>query len=431
MERKGRLCGQILIVLAVFAGPLCGCSHEDTAAEADVMIHFSCGEILSKSIAPDEDRISDISLLIFDETGAAEECVWLDGGVAEYSSRLLAGKKYILCACANLGYQVYADNIGELDEIRYHLAYPDDYRLGIPMYACREFVPEEGKSSVKIELERLMAKISLSMDRRKLSEGVEMYVRSVKIGNCPRSTSISKPNKVSDRDGCFPAGFHLSASESSALNETSESGLSKEVSLYMLENMQGSFESSLDSDNEKTFDENDHRSTVCSYIEMELDYMSDTYSSGTYGLVYRFYLGENRNSLDIGRNCHYHITVTPEEDGLSEDSWRVDKSDLTYTGPTHFRSCPSDYIVGNIGDKIHIWCDIFPADAPFDVGEDYMKDDKATGIYDYAIDEDGHGATLTLTGPGRGLIYMEAGPPVNDAALFIIEVNLPKHNQTY
>ena len=54
-----------------------------------------------------------------------------------------------------------------------------------------------------------------------------------------------------------------------------------------------------------------------------------------------------------------------------------------------------------------------------------MEDDKAEGIYDYEIDDDGHGATLTLTGPGRGLIYMEAGEPINDAALFIIEVNLP------
>ena len=55
-----------------------------------------------------------------------------------------------------------------------------------------------------------------------------------------------------------------------------------------------------------------------------------------------------------------------------------------------------------------------------------MEDDRKEGIYDYEIDEDGYGATLTLTGPGRGLIYMEAGDPVNEAALFIIEVNLPQ-----
>ena len=55
-----------------------------------------------------------------------------------------------------------------------------------------------------------------------------------------------------------------------------------------------------------------------------------------------------------------------------------------------------------------------------------MEDDRRNGIYDYVMDDDGHGATLTLTGPGTGLIYMEAGEPINDAALFIIEVNTPK-----
>ena len=54
-----------------------------------------------------------------------------------------------------------------------------------------------------------------------------------------------------------------------------------------------------------------------------------------------------------------------------------------------------------------------------------MEADKERGIYDYEVDPGSHGAILTLTGPGTGLIYMEAGPPVNDAALFIIEVNLP------
>ena len=95
-----------------------------------------------------------------------------------------------------------------------------------------------------------------------------------------------------------------------------------------------------------------------------------------------------------------------------------------------FASYPSGYIRGDIGDKIHIWCEFSPQRTPFDVGLEYMEDDKAEGIYDYEIDADGHGATLTLTGPGVGLIYMEAGDPINDAALFIIEVNLPDSTDT-
>ena len=66
-----------------------------------------------------------------------------------------------------------------------------------------------------------------------------------------------------------------------------------------------------------------------------------------------------------------------------------------------------------------------PSSAPFDIGIEYLEADKSEGIYDYEIDTDGHGVTLTLTGPGRGLIYMEAGSPINEAALFMIEVNLP------
>jgi hypothetical protein len=52
-------------------------------------------------------------------------------------------------------------------------------------------------------------------------------------------------------------------------------------------------------------------------------------------------------------------------------------------------------------------------------------EDKQNGIYDFEVDKDGHGVTLTLTGPGRGLVYMEVGEPVNEAAMWIIEVNLP------
>ena len=156
-----------------------------------------------------------------------------------------------------------------------------------------------------------------------------------------------------------------------------------------------------------------------------MDYSSPIWISNSGPLRYRFYLGGSRDDLDIERNCHYMITVCPEDDGLTGNGWRVDKTYLKYVGPVSLTQYPKDYITGNIGDKIHIGCILTPDNAPFDVGEEYMKADKAEGIYDYVIDADRRGATLTLTGPGRGLIYMEAGAPVNDAALFMIEVNQP------
>ncbi len=424
MERNKGIRSGLLTVL-IIAVTNTGCSYMDRPKETDVRITFSSEGLKSRASNPDEEKISDISLMIFDGTGAAEECFWLEGRYPECSATLIAGKKYIFCACANFGYQVYADDIKELDDVRYHLAYPDEYSQGIPMYAYQEVIVDEGCTAVTVMLERLMAKISLQMDRRRLSEDVDMFVRSVKIGNCPRSASVFRSNRVTDEDECFPSGFSRYEHETDNLNSTSGTGLSKSISLYMMENMQGKLDGQITEDSDKVFDKEDHRRAVCSYIEMELEYMSDRYYSGGKGLVYRFYLGEDRNDLNVERNCHYRITVAPEDDGLSDDGWRVGKSDLHEHGPASLKAYPSDYIVGDIGDKIHIWCEVSPSDAPFDVGISYMEDDKAEGIYDYEIDEDGHGATLTLTGPGRGLIYMEAGEPINDAALFIIEVNLP------
>jgi hypothetical protein len=206
--------------------------------------------------------------------------------------------------------------------------------------------------------------------------------------------------------------------------------ISGEVSLYMLENMQGELVPTIGSDSEKVFPPDDPRNGICSFIELEMEYMSESKYSSTKNLIYRFYLGDSRNNLDVERNCHYKITVRPEDDGLGDDGWRVDKSGLTDRSETAFAAYPQSYIRGDIGDKVHIWCEFSPEWAPFDVGLEYMQDDKSEGIYDYEIDADGHGATLTLTGPGTGLIYMEAGDPINDAALFIIEVNLPDTTDT-
>ena len=425
MEREGRIRSAVLTILTLYALISCSSPVHETIRKKDVRIRFTSTDIEVKAYDPDEDLISDLSVFIFDESGELEGDFRSEGGEDSFDTSLLIGKEYTICACANFGYRIYADNLERLEEVRYHMAYPDDYRNGMPMSAREEIVLGEDDDEISLSLRRLMAKISIQIDRGHLSEDVSMYVRSVRIGNCPRSAAVFTENKTRDEDDCFPVGFIRKDEEVYGLNSSLDGGLSREISLYMLENMQGELDSPISSDNEKVFDEDDHRRETCSYIEMDIEYISDRYYSTRKGLLYRFYLGEDRNNLDVERNCHYHITVTPEDDGLSDDGWRVDKSGLNEYGPISFKAYPSEYIVGDIGDKIHIWCDVSPRSTPFDVGISYMEDDKAEGIYDYEIDEDGFGATLTLTGPGRGLIYMEAGEPVNEAALFVIEVNLP------
>lgn len=427
MGRQGRI---FCIVLSALLAT--GCAWTDMPEEKKVLCRIAVndGDYASKAMDPDEERISDVSIMIFDERGDAEECLWLQNGQKTAEVSLVVGKRYSFRACANFGYRTYADHIDELDETIYYMAYPDEYSQGMPMYAEIDNIRIGEDASVELKLQRLMAKISLRMDRRRLSEGVEMNVLGVRIGNCPKSVKVFGKNTVSSHDQCFGIGFSRDDVQTAVLNTIRQDDISGTVTLYMLENMQGDIEGSIDSDAEKVFGEQDHRRDICSYIEMDIEYLShEKYSERP--LVYRFYLGDSRTNLDVERNCHYMITVCPEDDGLKGDGWRVDKSGISDLGPTYIKPYPSQYVRGKIGDKVHIGCKVSPQNTPFDVGENYMKDDNKTGIYDYEIDPDGHGAVLTLTGPGRGWIYMEAGAPVDRGVLFVIEVDLPTDTRQY
>ena len=442
MERKGRIRGGVLtaLVMAVVylmasTAFVTGCLPAPLPIPANVTemtFAFDAGQMHSKAYDTDETLISDVSLLIFDVDGNAEQCIWLPKAGEGTTVSLVKGNTYSIRACANFGYHVYADRLEELEEVTYHMAYPDEYREGIPMYAALDNFTvgnsdsDDGFSggTVTISFQRLMAKISLRMDRSHLSDDVTMNVVAARIGNCPKSVKVSGPSRVKDHDQCFAVGFNRGEFETGPLNAYGSDKVSGEVSLYMLENMQGDISPALAKDQEKVFPTEDPRYGTCSYVELEMEYMSDSRYSLNKNLKYRFYLGDSRNNLDVERNCRYSIVVTPKDDGLSGDGWRVDKSGILDRGPISLEAYPSKYIRGDIGDTVHIWCEVSPYGTPFDVGISYMEEDKAEGIYDYEIDPDGHGATLTLTGPGTGLIYMEAGEPVNEGALFVIEVNM-------
>lgn len=426
MERKRLVRCTVLILIWL----MYGCSNNLSDREtAEVRIGFNNTGFICRSMDPAEDRINDVSIFIYDSNGVLEKSIWREtwNSSESVTLNLLAGKEYRFLACANFGYRIAPADLNDLLEHRFHMAYPDEYREGIPMTGDSGTIRIEDGSCISLDLTRMMAKVSIRIDRRKLSEDVEMKVRSIKVGNCPKSASAFASSKVENQDQCFSMGFHRNAEECTPLNEMAETGISKDVSVYMLENLQGRFrDSDISADADKVFDKDDPRQNICSYIEIGMDYLSPDWKSQGNGLIYRFYLGEDRNNLNIERNCHYRVTVCPEDDGLTEDSWRVDKSNMVYAGPVSFSSWPESYIRGDIGDKVHIGCTFTPSFAPFYVGIDEMTEDKANGIYDFEIDEDGHGATLTLTGPGRGLVYMEAGDPVNEAAMWVIEVNLPK-----
>lgn len=426
MERGRRIWSTLLTLTVILSGCMAEKAEPDTAV---LEIKLNPRGLHARAADPDEELITDLNLIILDENGFMEESIWI-GNIEDPSDcslkvLLVTGKKYDIFACTNLGYRIRVNSVDELHELRYHLAYPDEYREGIPMSGKLEGIILNEDGSVVIGLERLMSKISLRIDRGGLSEGVYMDVVSVKIGNCPKSVRLFGESKVSGKDDCFSSGFSRGSLECDILNSNSGNGISGALSLYMLENMQGEFSSgTIGNDDEKVFDDNDLRNETCSFVEIAIDYRSDTYHTIDHPLIYRFYLGEDRNNLDVERNCHYHITIIPEDDGLSGNGWRVDKSGLLENdGKISFRMTPSGYIQGNIGDKIHIRCEYTPSHAEFDIGIEELEYDKERGIYDYTIDPDGKGVVLTLKSPGTGIVYMSAKDPINEAGMLVIEVN--------
>lgn len=413
MGRKGRLWSTLLIAA-------CSCSiPELTQERGNVELIFSCPDIMSKTADPDEKLLSELTVLIYNDEGLLEDkrqfskAELSEGGSISHETSLIIGKEYSFYACANIGQEIHASTVEQLRQLKCHLAYPDEYREGIPMAGYiegRKIV--KGDNQIELSLKRMMAKISLKVDRGGLADDVSMKVISARIGNCPKSALLFADNRVGSRDDCFATGFTRDENECNILNRTISNGMSGSLSFYMLENIQ------------EDFDRDEGPQEICSYIELHIDYDSPDRYTGSTPLIYRFNIGEDEYSAEVERNCHYSITVIPEDDGLSLNSWKVDKSGLLEKDSNvFFEMIPSGHIQGYVGDEVHVRCDYSPEDADFDIGLEELEYDKERGIYDYRIDEDGKGVTLRLKSPGMGIIYMTAGEPINEAGLLVIEVN--------
>ena len=416
------------------AAAVCSCSAGilPDRCEDSACIVLATGDF-TKSESPDENLISDANIFIFNKDGLLEQKMYLSGselaarsGGFTASTSLLRGCEYSIYVCANTGFRMQCGNLEELLAYRYYMAYPDDYRKGIPMSGRIEgFTVQEG-SEIVIPMTRAMAKISIRIDRSALAGDVEFAVRKVELCGCPKSVAMFGKNAAESEDDMFNTGFIRSDSGADALNRNETGRRSGETSLYIFENMQGRPLGEIGDWSEKIFDEGDPMERRCSYIELTADYISEEYySQGGKGLIYRMYIGEGPSGFDIERNCQYRITVKPEGDGLPDCRWRVDKTGLAYRGETYLRVSPSGYIHGHPGEKIHVRCDYKPDFAPFDIGLEYLEFDKENGIYDYRIDDDGKGFELELKGTGSGLIYIEAGEPIDDAELIFLVVDPP------
>lgn len=359
----------------------------------------------TRAVMPDEDGVNDMNLITFRD-GIAEDMIWRRDDDPEFGISMIEGSRYSILAVANMGRKLDIGSLDEIGDIIYELKESDGYRNGVPMCAFLDDISPANDGRIRMDLERMVAKVGVRMDRSRLSEDIQMVVKRVRIGNCPKCATVVRPSGAVSYHDVFPTGFELEERQCIPLNQKGYNGLSEEISVYMLENMQGTKADA----------------STTSYIEMEMDYRSPSLISYDSPLVYRFYIKDEDGNYDIERNSSYHITVVPEDDGLSGEGWRVDKSGIGPSTP-YFRIMPGDYIQGHVGDTVRVWCECYPRTAPFDPGYEELDYDKSRGIYDYKVDDDLHGVTLYLKKAGTGIVYMSAGTPINRSGMAIIYVS--------
>ncbi len=381
----------------------------------------------ARSTPPDEWLVSDINLLIYNEEGLLEERRYYParsfsatGGAVRLRTSLLTEAAYDIFIAANIGYALPALGREEVEAYRYHMAYPDEYSRGMPMCARLDGFVSHGEPSVTVPLIRAMARIDLRLDRSKLDSDVSFQVTAVTIGNGPSSVCLFGDSRAESASQVFAGGYTLNDRQVQPLNTDQTIGVSKPVSLYLLENLQGDLLDTED-EREKTFSEGRYPQ-VCSYLEIKGSYHSNAWHTRPGETVsYRFYLGDGPGNFDIYRNTACEVTVCLEGDGLSEEGWRVDKGELV--SETSFDLHPAAYNECQPGDDYRIWCDVFPEDTPFEIDPVAWDDDEGVhNLYTYDIDPDGHGITLHTRKGGSALVYFKAGPPVNRDTLALLVI---------
>lgn len=306
-RRRWSQAGKLLSFIAMFI-LFSACDREGTA-EVELYLEVAG----SKSEDPPGDVVRDVSILVFGSSGLLEESLYFEEAPQKVSLGMMSGAEVTLAVCANLGKRVSTLSMEELGDLRYHMAYPDEYSMGMPLTALCSFVPSAGMNRIAVPLEHIMAKISVRIDRRDLDSGVSIKVRSLQIGNCPRSALLFSDNSCRGLGDVFPEGFIKTWGAADGLNIDDTPGISRYVSLYMLENIQG-----------PSLNRN-----ACSYVEIKAEYDSpERHSTPGEYLIYRFYPGESDGDYSIRRGANLRFTLHPVGDGLAELPWAVDSSAL-------------------------------------------------------------------------------------------------------
>ena len=334
MMKQFSMIKRLIIILAYILFTACNnLEIPKTERLENIRINFRNLDPISKALKPSEARITDLNILIFNHNNILEESIYLNSDELfkeeDYYSteiKMLVNKNYTIFSAANFGYEIDVETMEELKELRYHLSYPDEFSQGIPMTSFDENILVREGEGIDIELERLMGKISLCIDRSELETDIDLFVTSVQLKVSPKSILIFSENQLNSSYEAFTAGYYMQGQGVEPLNYSMDEGKSGYISLYALENIQGELLPGNIDYSLKQFPKGNYKEKICSHLEISLDYLKDDEKSGK--IYYRYYLGESASDFSIERNTHYRLCIKACGDGLNENDWLVEIEEM-------------------------------------------------------------------------------------------------------
>ena len=286
----------------------------DSNKNIKVRFDLRTADAVRSSISPDEDVVDDFNVYVY--------CRGLLVG-NEFSERLTSvafeldyGQQYNVYVLANMGYVepfLYQD---DLLNYAYSVSEISEFGKFLPLAGClTNVVPRKSDQRFSVQLERLVSKIQLSVDKSSLSE---LSIRSVRLcqsalGVYPFAENLSAVVSEEDVDD----GDYCTASDLQALNK------GESVCFYALENLQGVLLPDNDDPWKKIPKFLEGKADLCTYLEVGCVFSEQGLYDGV--VTYRIYLGQdNCKDFNIVRNSILDVSLFLTVDGIKKDlSWRV------------------------------------------------------------------------------------------------------------
>lgn len=315
------------ISAAVLCGMLAtGCVQEDpqdgrriTGVQSEavtVRCEVTAGTPTRSSIDADEDALEDINLYAYCD-GKLEAMLYTQSP-EDIRMKLYKGRTYNMYALANMGEVEAPVSEEDMKDHRYSVGSLREIEGAFPMAWMKEGFTIEGSSpSLGIFLERLLARISFSIDSSELDD---FQVTAIKLRQGALGVYPFREDSRAESASDVADGDWASASDLSTVNAGGE------IAFYALENRQGVLMPGNSDPWSKTPDGIPDNSELCTYLEMTSSY-SGQYQGVTVSsdkVTYRFYLGENNcTDFNVIRNKDVKINLKVTEDRIFDESWRV------------------------------------------------------------------------------------------------------------